>query len=91
LGLGRDPLSLGVAVRRIVIRQGSRWRVIAADDAALVEGFHAFEAANGLRWTDGDAVLPAALFAGFAGPLEVVVECGATARYVDEGTKRRVA
>jgi hypothetical protein len=91
LGLARDPRSLGVALLRIVIRQGRRSRVIEADDGLLVGGFHAFEADNGFRWTDGDADLPALLFAGFEGPLEVVLHCAATTQYVEDGTKRRVA
>jgi hypothetical protein len=91
LGLARDPRSLGVALLRIVIRQGRRSRVIEADDGLLVEGFHAFEADNGFRWTDGDADLPALLFAGFEGPLELVLHCAATTQYVEDGAKRRVA
>jgi hypothetical protein len=50
----------------------------------LAEGFHPFEAASGLRWTDGDAVVPAGLFAGFAGTVELVV-------HVEEGVIARVA
>jgi hypothetical protein len=91
LGLARDPRDLGVALLRIVIRQGRRSRVIKAGDGLLVEGFHAFEADNGFRWTDGDADLPAPLFAGFEGPLEVVLHCAATARYVEDGAGRRMA
>jgi hypothetical protein len=91
LGLARDPRGLGVAVRRIVIRQGKWSRTIEADDARLTRGFHAFEAEDGWRWTDGDAHLPAALFAGFDGPLEVVLLCGGTTWYVAEGVMRRAA
>ena len=32
--------------------------------ARLVDGFHAFEASDAIRWTDGDAAVPAALFDG---------------------------
>jgi hypothetical protein len=91
LGLARDPRLLGVAVRRIVIRQGRRSRTIEAEDARLTHGFHAFEAEDGWRWTDGEAHLPGALFAGFDGPLEVVLLCGGAARYVAQGVRRRVA
>ena len=80
-GLARDPRVLGVALRRIVLRQGTRLRVIEAADASLTDGFHAFEADNGLRWTDGDAALPAALFDGFDGPVELVLHVGGTTRY----------
>jgi hypothetical protein len=78
-------------VRRIIIRQGSRSRAIEAEDARLTHGFHAFEADEGWRWTDSAAHLPAALFGGFDGPLEVVLLRGGTARYVAEGAERRAA
>ena len=83
VGLARDPRRLGVAVRRAVVRQGSRFRTFLADDVRLVAGFHAAEADRRLRWTDGDAVLPGELFAGFAGPFEVVVQVGGATRYID--------
>jgi autotransporter passenger strand-loop-strand repeat protein len=91
LGLARDPRSLGVALRRIVVRRGSRFRVIEASDAALADGFHAFEAGNGFRWTDGDAVVPIELFAGFAGAVEIVLTIAGTARYLEQGVRRRTA
>ena len=90
LGLARDPRSLGVALRRITLRRGAGLRVIEADEPRLTEGFHAFEADNGFRWTDGDAVLPAELFAGFDGDIEVELHVGCTAHYVD-GAVRQVA
>ncbi|HEY4171745.1 MAG TPA: Hint domain-containing protein, partial [Rhodopila sp.] len=83
LGLARDPRALGVALRRIVIRQGRRFQVVQADDPRLADGFHAPEPGRRLRWTDGDAVLPSEVFAGFNGPFEVVVQVGGTARYID--------
>jgi hypothetical protein len=86
LGLARDPRCLGVALRRIVVRAGSRFRVIEAKDGLLRQGFHAFEPANGLRWTDGDALLPAEIFDGFAGPKELVLHLAGTTPYVDAGT-----
>jgi len=39
-------------------------------------------------WTDGHAGLPAALSAGFNGPLELVMQLGATTRYLDPGPMR---
>jgi len=65
LGMARDPRPLGVAVRRIAVRKGTRFRTIEARDACLSQGFHAFEPNTGFRWTDGDAAVPSALFAGF--------------------------
>ena len=91
LGVARDPRCLGVAVRRIVVRQGTRFRVLRADDPALADGFHAFETETGLRWTDGDAVLPRRLFAGFDGPCEVVVHLGGTTQYIEDGGRQNVA
>jgi hypothetical protein len=89
LGLANDPRCLGVAVRRIAVRQGTRqgarFRVVTAGDARLAEGFHPFEAGNGLHWTDGDAMLPPSLFAGFTGKVEVAVHIAATAQYIDDG------
>jgi len=87
LGLARDPRVLGVAMRRIALRQGARFRLIEAADPALADGFHAFEPDNGLRWTDGDAGLPMALFEGFGGPMELVLHMGCTARYPLFGEK----
>ena len=81
LGLARDPRVLGVALRRLVVRKGARFRVAEANDDRLTDGFHAFEAGNGLRWTDGDAAIQAELFAGFTGPLELVLQIGGVARY----------
>ena len=91
LGLARDPRSLGVALRRIVVRRETRFRVIEASDSRLANGFHAFEPGNGFRWTNGDAVVPIELFAGFDGAVEIVLTVAATAHYLDEGAHRRAA
>ena len=91
LGLARDPRLLGVAVRRVVVRAGSRFRTLRAGDPTLTEGFHAFEADAGVRWTDGDAALPGHVFDGFPGACEVVVHLGGTAAYIDDGDVKAVA
>jgi T5SS/PEP-CTERM-associated repeat protein len=91
IGVASDPRCLGVAVRRVVVRQGTRFRVVRGEDPVLAAGFHAFEPATGLRWTDGDAVLPVGLFDGFAGACEVVVHLGGVATYVDYGERMAVA
>ena len=85
LGLARDPRSLGVALRRITIRQRSRFRAIEADNVLLGDGFHAFEVGNRVRWTDGDARLPGTLFDGLAGQIELVLECRGTTLYAEDG------
>jgi hypothetical protein len=69
---------LGVAVRQIRLWEGGRLRLLEAADAALETGFHGFEPDEGLRWTDGNALLPPAFFAGIEGPTELdVLTCGA--------------
>ena len=91
LGLARDPRPLGIAIARIMVRQGSQLRLIDSDDPALVEGFHTFEADNGFRWTDGDACVPLVLFSGLVGHCELVLHVGCTARYLDEGGEQVAA
>jgi hypothetical protein len=91
LGVARDPRLLGVALRRVVVRQGTRFQTLRTNDPRLTEGFHALEPQTGLRWTDGDAALPAALFAGFDGSAEVVIHIGGTANYIDDGVLASVA
>jgi hypothetical protein len=91
LGSARDPRCLGVALRQIMVSQGIRLRAIEADDARLTDGFHEFEADEGIRWTNGDAGVSTELFDGFAGPLEIALRLGGTTSYVDEGIIQRVA
>ncbi len=87
LGLARDPRSLGVALRRVAVRQGSRFVVLKANDRRLVDGFHAYEAAGDLRWTNGAATLPVEMFAPFKGCAEVVLHLAATTRYPNYGAR----
>jgi hypothetical protein len=82
LGWARDPRPLGVALRRVVLRRGARLVVIEAEDALLAQGFHPFEQEVGVRWTDGEGVLPAEVFAGFSGPLELELHLGGTTQYL---------
>jgi hypothetical protein len=91
LGLARDPRVLGVALRGVVVRKGTRVQAINAEDTRLGDGFHAFEPDQGFRWTDGDATIPSSLFAGLTGGFEVALHIGATARYRADGPARRVA
>jgi len=62
LGLLRDPRILGVAVRKVAVWQGFRVTLMEAADGRLKTGFHGYELDAGLRWTNGDAVLPLDLF-----------------------------
>ena len=91
LGVGRDPRSLGVAVRHIMVCQGRRIRTILADDVRLTEGFHGFERDNAIRWTDGDAAVPEVLFDDFDGPMVVALRLGGRTTYVDDGGRSLVA
>ena len=81
LGLARDPRVRGVALWAITVFQGARCRSIEVTDPTLSEGFHGFEPDNGLRWTDGDAALPEALFDGLDGSKKLVLYVGATTSY----------
>jgi hypothetical protein len=85
IGTARDERALGVALRRIVLAQPRRQRAIDAKDTSLTDGFHKFEADQALRWTNGDAAVPAELFAGAHGPCMLMLQLGATAQYIDEG------
>jgi hypothetical protein len=91
LGLGRDPRPLGVALRRLVVRKGTRSRVIDAADERLVEGFHGYERDGSLRWTDGDAALPIDLFADFGRGMELVLHVSGTIRYVADARCQEAA
>ena len=84
-GFARDPRRLGVALQRVVVRQATRFHVTEANDPRLVQGFHAFEPENDFIWTDGNAVLPTELLAGFVGPVEIVLGVACSTHYaVDE-------
>jgi len=91
MGLARDPRCLGVALRQIIVKRGEQVRTIEAENALLTDGFHGYEADNDIRWTDGDAGVPAGLFEGFAGPLEITMRLGGATSYLDEGTLLRAA
>jgi hypothetical protein len=91
LGLARDHRLLGVALRRIILRNGARLQVIEAANPLLAEGFHGFETADDIRWTNGDAVLPTAFFDGFRNATELELHLGCATSYIDNGTVRLVA
>jgi hypothetical protein len=56
-------------------------RTVEAEDARLADGFHPFEACDGIRWTNGDAEVPPCLFDGFGGDLELSLRLGPQTRY----------
>ena len=82
LGLARDPRSLGVALRRIEVRRGESHATIEADDPRLTDGFHAFEPAAGIRWTNGKAAVPSEVLAvPGRGAVKLILTLGGTTRY----------
>ena len=91
LGLARDPRVLGVALRQLVLVQARRQQVIEADASTLADGFYPFEPEDGIRWTDGDATIPAELFSGMVGRGMLILHLGAATKYADEGCVRQIA
>ena len=87
LGFARDLRCLGAALRRVTIRQGAKFMLIDADDERLTAGFHEYEPAENIRWTDGYAELPIQAFARFDEGAELVVYLGGSTRYPDYSDK----
>ena len=85
LGLSRDTRSLGVAAKQIAVWRGARVRMLDLESEEPLEGFHAFEATDAIRWTDGDASLPQNLFEGFDGPFDLELQLGGRTQYPDLG------
>ena len=81
IGLSRDPRSLGVALRQVRLTHGRKLAVIDAEDDRLVDGFHDYEAIETLRWTTGDALLPAALLTGFGDDTVLELYLGGATTY----------
>ena len=81
LGFARDPRRLGVALRQILIWRGADLAMIAVDDERLSDGFHGFEPDHAFRWTNGDALLPAEIFADVRGACELELHVACTSRY----------
>jgi hypothetical protein len=91
LGIARDPRSLGVALRQIAIRRGTKFMLFKADDQRLATGFHDYEPSDGLRWTDGYAELPIEAFARFDKGAEVMLHLGGVAQYPDSRERSKQA
>ena len=67
LGLSRDARSLGLHVAKLTMQDGfGNGGAVNADDARLLDGFHAVEAGP-TRWTAGRARLPETLWEGCEG------------------------
>jgi hypothetical protein len=91
LGIARDPRSLGVALRRVAIRQGAKFMLLDADDDRLTTGFHGYEPDDNLRWTEGYAELPIEAFARFDKGAEVELHLSGATLYPDCGEDMRQA
>jgi hypothetical protein len=89
LGSVRDPRSLGVALRRVAIRQGTKFMLFNAGDERLTKGFHDYEPSDNLRWTDGHAELPIQAFACFDRGAEVMLHLAGVTRYWDDGDRAK--
>jgi hypothetical protein len=51
-----------------------------------IDGYHKCEAESGIRWTDGDAAVPAEPLFGIGGPCMLTLHLGAATQYIDDGT-----
>lgn len=85
LGLNRDARRLGLHLWRLRVVRGAVEVAVPLDHPALQEGFHALEE-SGLRWTDGEALLPASLLGEEAGPVELHLQVGTLPHYHAEET-----
>jgi|SRR5271166_316431 len=85
LGLARDPRPLGVALKRIVLREAMWSRAVDASDDRLQRGFHTYEQVSGLRWTDGRADISDILPNSHAVPAVLELHLAAATQYVDDG------
>jgi hypothetical protein len=86
-GLGPDRRRLGLGVFGLCLSHAPGEREVGEREldmasAELALGFHACE--GGLRWTKGRATLPASLFAGMAGPVELTLRVAGDLLYPRE-------
>jgi len=54
-------------------------------DTALRDGFHGYEPGEDIRWTNGNAGLPADLFSACSGPLDIEITTAGATQYLEEG------
>jgi Ca2+-binding RTX toxin-like protein len=81
LGIARDPRELGVALRRLALTLGRTSVLIEAADERLTDGFYGFETADAIRWTNGDAAIPAELFDDVDGAVQIQLVVAHTTQY----------
>ena len=80
-----DERRLGVAVERIVLRDGASCREVTHNSPELGDGFHPDEGAY--RWTNGGGRLPAALFSAFKAGLVIEVRLAETELSYGQSTR----
>ncbi|MBV9860658.1 MAG: Hint domain-containing protein [Alphaproteobacteria bacterium] len=89
LGPGADRRTLGVGLCCLRATQPCIAIEIDYDAPCLSQGFHAPEPKTGLRWTPGDAIVPALALCALAGPFEVELDAAA-AHYPDTDQGRSI-
>jgi hypothetical protein len=87
LGIARDPRTLGVALRQVTVSHGARIVLFDAGDERLTKGFHGYEPADRLRWTNGYAELPADALSHLNQGAELILHLGGATRYPDDGVR----
>jgi hypothetical protein len=77
IGLEQDQRRLGVALRKILLRNHGVITIVDLEEKQLQAGFHGAEPTQRHRWTDGEAVLPRQLLAacGAGTVIELHVTC----------------
>jgi hypothetical protein len=68
-GLGPDQRRLGLGIFALTVKHPDGKRAVDMASEELAAGFHACEGT--IRWTKGWATLPASLFAGMRGQVEI--------------------
>jgi hypothetical protein len=78
-----DRRRLGLPISGLTIQRTGMPRDIPIDHPCLTTGWHDVERDGSAwwRWTDGDAVLPAALFAGGTGPMLIGLRLNGSMQY----------
>ena len=64
---------------------GRAGTLVEASDACLRDGFHGYEPDEGIRWTNGNALLPTDLFSDCSMPIDIELLISGATRYLDEG------
>jgi autotransporter-associated beta strand protein len=79
IGRSHDLRRLGVAIRSLKLEAAELTTHLTSGSALLHEGFHPGETERKLRWTDGNAAVPARALLAFEGEFTLTVELAAGA------------